>query len=494
MKRNYRQAIRLLTAAVLGTMGFILVSCSPSDDSGDAQAASEQVAKIGDDAITKDELKQRLAQEIRPQRDEYGVSTGPVTPQSVLRTMLAEKAMVMEARKLGYLEDEALRSSIEKYRQRLLVNLFANDYVMENVPVPEPNVAEQLQTDPNLTREQAEMKVRAQNAKPILNQFYVDLQQKLKLEKVKDNFPKAASIHQRLLLRPAQPRGGTIFWIMNKQVRDELSDAEKAMVLARYTGGEFTLHDWFNALTSMAPPGRPKDLGRPAGVERLLDRALPSVLWAAEAVARGYDKNPELLRQIKTREDMQLLGKIKGQKYREVQDPNADEIKAYFEAHEDLFADSAFLNVEQIWCPDLQTAQKAHKLLVDGDSLESVNEAHGLLEQSKPHNVYPSSEGPFWDDLWKAEPNDVVGPLKGFYQTGIKWRVLRVLEKTPPVLKPYSKSLENQVKSALMTQRRQDIFAAYEAQLLQKYPHTIYADRIEDIDPLEVTPVEQPPQ
>jgi hypothetical protein len=45
-----------------------------------------------------------------------------------------------------------------------------------------------------------------------------------------------------------------------------------------------------------------------------------------------------------------------------------------------------------------------------------------------------------------------------------------------------------------MTQRRQDLFAAYEAQLLEKYPHTIYADRIEDIDPLEVTPVEQPPQ
>jgi len=34
--------------------------------------------------------------------------------------------------------------------------------------------------------------------------------------------------------------------------------------------------------------------------------------------------------------------------------------------------------------------------------------------------------------------------------------------------------------------------AAYEAELLKEYPHEIYADRIEDIDPLEVTPAEEP--
>ena len=132
-------------------------------------------------------------------------------------------------------------------------------------------------------------------------------------------------------------------------------------------------------------------------------------------------------------------------------------------------------------------------MLVEGAALEAVNKAHGLTEQSKPYNVYPSGEGVFWADLWKTEPNAVTEPLKGFYQTGIKWRVARVLEKKPAAPKPYGDDVKNQVKSAVMTQRRQQIFAAFETELLQKYPHEIYADRIKDIDPLEVTPVEEQP-
>lgn len=497
MKTNDRPVFWLFTAAAACMVAVLLVSCRPAQDvtetdSDAGEAPTDLVAEIGDYAITKDELKQRLAQEIRPQREEYGLSREPVTPEAVLRKMVAEKAMAMEGRKLGYLEDEVQKASVERYTQKLLINLFVTDYVMENVPVTEPEIDEQLQADPNLTREQAQMKVRSAKANPMLKEFYTQLLEKFKLEKVKENFAKASKIHQRLLSRPAQPRGGNVFWITNKQIREELTPDEKSIVLARYTAGEFTLHDWFKALSSMAPPGRPKDLGRPEGVEKLLDRAIPPVIWAAEAVDRGYDKNEELLEKVRAREDMQLLGKVRSEKYKEVAEPSDEEIQDYFEAHQEQFANPASLKVEQVWCADRPTAEKAREMFADGASLESVNAAHGLLEQSRPHNVYPASEGLFWDDLWAAEPNDVVGPLKGFYQTGIKWRVARVLEKTPPVPRPYSDALKNQVKSALMTSRRQDIMALYEAQLLENYPHDIYADRIEDMDPLEVTPPEEP--
>ena len=502
MNEKGQFALPWLAAALLGLASVLLAASQPADktaetapDANDVTTQPEGVGKIGDDVITEDEFKQRLAQEIRPQREEYVVSTELPTPQSVLRTMLAERAMIMEARQRGYLNDEAISSSIERYRQRLLVNTFANDFVMANVPVTDAEIAKESETDPNLTRAQAELKVRRVKAPPVINTFYTQMQQKHKLEKVKDNFAKAAEIHQRLLLKTVTPRGRTVFWITNQQIRDELSDAEKNLVLARYSSGQFTLHDWFKALSSMAPPGRPKDLGQPQGVEKLLDRALPSVIWAAEAVARGYDKNETLVQQIKTREDMHLLGKIKGEKYREVTEPNEAEMKAYFDAHPEQFATSATLKVEQVWCQDLPSAQQAHKMLVEGASLETVNKAHGLTEQNQPYNIYPSSEGVFWPDLWKTEPNAVAGPLKGFYQTGITWRAVRVLEKNPPKPRTYGDDVKNQVKSALMTQRRQEMFDAYETELLQKYPYEIYADKIKDIDPLEATPVEkQPPR
>jgi parvulin-like peptidyl-prolyl cis-trans isomerase-like protein len=469
--------------AVIGAALVLPSSCRPGDEAPDA------VAKIADYVITKPDLKQRLAQEIRPQRDGYGLPKPTATPEAVLRKMVAEKAVIIEGRKLGYLDDEMLRSSIDRFRQRQLIQRFLTDYVMENVLVAEAEIDQAVTTDPNLSREQAEMGIRTKKARPALDTFYDELLVKFKLEKVEENFAKASQIHQRLLSRPATPRGRGVFWVMNKQIRNELSDQEKQIALARYTGGELTLYQWFDALGQMAPPGRPKDLNTSAGVERLLDRALKPVIWEAEAVARGYDQNAEFLQQVREREDMTVLGKARSEKYKELIEPDEGQIKAYFEAHPEAFAKPASLKVEQVWCPDLETAEKVKEMVTEGASFDSVNEAHGLTK-NQPHNVYPGSEGAFWGDLWKGEPNEVVGPVKGFYEVGIKWRVVKILEKTPAEMRPYSDSVKNQVQSALSTQRREDLMAAYEAELLEKHRYEIYTDRITDIDPLEVTPVD----
>jgi len=487
MKRNCRLTVLLLAVAVM------MVSCQPKTDEADPDAdseamVSELVAKIGDYTITKDELRQRLAQEIRPQRDDSGLPKPPVTPETLLRKIVAEKAMMLEGRKLDYLDDEVLRASIERFRQRQLIRLLLTDYVQENIPVTASEIDQTLEADPNLSREQAEMKIRSTGAKPVLEQFYADLLEKFKVEKVRGNFAKAIRIHRRLATQPVEPRGRGMFWITNKQIRNELSEEEKQIALARYVGGEFTLFQWFKTLSEMAPPGRPKNLSRPEGIEGLLDRGLRPVILVAEAVARGYDKNEQFLAEVRKREDTTLLGKARSNKYKEIEQPSEEQVKAYFDEHQSHFAKSASLKIDQVWCKDLETAQKVKEMLVGGASPASANEAHGLRENQQPYNVYPTSEGLFWDDLWKAEPNEVVGPVKGFYETGIKWRVVKVIEKTPPVAQPFSDNMKNQVKSALTTGWRDAIMAAYEAELLRKYRHEIYADKIQDMDPLEVTP------
>jgi len=490
--------LRLFAMTVMGVAVVMVVSCRPGEDSGETgsaesqTAASEPVAKIGDYVITKGQLKERLAQEVRPQRDHYGPPKPPATPEAVLRKMVAEKALALEGRKLDYLSDEQLSSSLRQFRQRQLIRLFLTDYVMENVPVTESEIGQALKTDPNLGAEQAEMRIRSSKASVVLEQYYERLLETFKLEKVRENFAQASRIHQRLQTKPVEPRGRGVFWITNKQMRNELSAEEKQMVLARFTGGQVTLYDWFEALGQMAPPGRPKNLNTPEGVEGLLDRALKPVIWAAEAIARGYDKNEQFLQQVQVREDMMLLGKIRGEKYKEVEAPSDEQVKAYFEAHPEQFAKSASLKIQQIWCADLDTAQKVKQMVTDGASFESANTAHGLRKNESAHSVYPTSEGVFWADLWKAEPNAIVGPVKGFYETGICWRVVQAIAKTAAEIQPYSDNVANQVRSALMAERRDEIMAAYEAQLLQKYRHQMYTDRIEDIDPLAVSPVEKP--
>ena len=463
-------------------------SVSDANSAPNEKTALEQpeaVARVGDYTITKDELKQRLLREIRPEGDGDIGPKQPVTAQSVLLDMIADKAMMMEGRKLGYLQDELISSSIKKYKQRKLINAFLTDYVEERVSVEPPEVDKAMKANAKLTREQAEATVRRAKASQLLGQFYNQLVEKSNVKRLKENFKRASQIHQRLLYRPATPRKES--WIKNSQIRDELSDEEKGIVLARYDGGAVTLEDWFKALGDIVPPRRPRDLNQPQGVEKLLNRALQPKLLATEARARGYEKNAKLLEEIREREDQSLLGKVRSEKVKDLGDPTPEQIKAYFEKNQERFADSAWLNVDQIWCDDLAIAGKVKDQLADGADFESVKNTFSVSQDSKPHKVYPSGEGLFWDELWKvAEPNEVIGPMKGFYDAEVKWRVLRVLEKQPAKMKPYSDELGNRVKWAIQAERRRDILDRYKKELRAKDAYEIQSERIEDIDPLAV--------
>ena len=74
----------------------------------------------------------------------------------------------------------------------------------------------------------------------------------------------------------------------------------------------------------------------------------------------------------------------------------------------------------------------------------------------------------------------------GFYGAGIKWRVVKIQEKTPAKAQAFSEQLGNSLKWVLFAQQRQQVLKDFEKELLEKYPHEIYGDRIEDLDPLEI--------
>jgi len=488
---------------------FVLVYCGPatrllSATSGDsppregqakdangvsvrppADESSVVVGKIGDYTITRDELRQRLLTEVRPRSEEYTGREELPTAESVLRTMVAEKAMIMEGRKQGLLSDQILSNYVERTRQRKLVGMVLMDYLSRNMSIEESDIDRAQKANPKLTREQAKVRAQQTKAKPLLERFYKELVEKLQVKRVKENFAKASKIHDRLLHKPAEPRRET--WIRNSQIRNELSREEKNIALATYKGGQVTLEDWFKTLGDIVPPRRPRDLGTPAGVEKLLDRTLRPAIFAAEARARGFHKNEELLREIRELEDRSLLGKVRGEKMRDVPEPNDAQIKAYFDAHPEQFAKSASLKVEQFWCDDLKTARKARAMLADGADFAAAKKACSSDDSDRPITLYPSGEGPFWDELSKGEPNEVVGPVKGFHGPGIAWRMVNILEKTPAEMQPYSDNVKNRAKWALHAERRESLLDAYEKQLLEKYPHKIYAKRIKDIDPLAVT-------
>ncbi len=460
---------------------------APVQDPNAQPAEATIVAKLGEYAITRAELEEQLVQEIRPRQEEDLADTGPVTAERVLRGILAEKAMSLEGRRLGYLNDEAIQSSIHQFEQQQLVGLLVNNYLRENPPATNAaEVERKLQETPKLSREQAVLLVQRPTAQRILDKFYNQLAAKYQLKKLPENFVEAARIYDRLLNRPAQPRGPGESWVKNAQVRNELSDQEKGLVLATYEGGRFTLKDWFEVICNIVPPRRPTDLGTPAGAEGLLDRAVRAPILMAEAKARGYDKDPKLRRDVRELEDRRLLYKVQEEKTKGIAEPNAAQIQAYFEKNKERFAERATLKVDQIWCVDQPTAQKLKGLLEEKGDFAALKKEHSLQKESQPHHASAVGEGPFWAELWKAEPNQIVGPIRGFYSDGVRWRIVKVLEKKPAQVQPYSPSQENRVKWAMLSEQRRNVLNAYQEELLAKYPPEIFRDAIAGMDPLEI--------
>jgi hypothetical protein len=486
-KRQVRAlVVSFATPVVALVMGVALVSCSrspvPQTPKPSAAAAPDTVARIGDFVITRTELEDRLVRAIRPQEEEYVAERRSVTAESVLREMLAEKAMSMEGRKLSYLQDELIHSSITEAEQQRLAQMVAESCIQERLPAHEAEVEAAQKANPKLTPDQAKVLVQRQ----ILAEVRKEFEAKFQLKKLEENFVQAALIHQRLLLRPVEPRGTNEYWIKNSQVRNELSDKEKNLVLATYQGGQFTLKDWFGLVCNIAPPRRPADLNTPAGVARLLENGLWTPLFVAEAKVRGYDKDPKLRRDIRDLEDQRLLYKVLEEKTKGLSEPPAEQVKTYFEKNQERFAQAATLKVNQIWCADLDAARKVKADLEGGADFEALKKAHSLQKDEPPHNVSAVGEGLFWAELWRAEPNQTVGPLRGFYGSGVKWRIVRIQEKTPARAQAYSEQVANSVKWALMEERRQRLLEDYREELLQKYPHEIFRDRIKDMDPLEI--------
>ena len=453
------------------------------------KAPAGVVAKIGEYEITKEELVQRLLAEIRPHSEEYIGPQKPVTAEAVLLDLIAEKAMMMEGRKLGALDDPILQSFIERRRRQSLGSMTVTDFIRKNLSVNDAEIDQMMKSDPKLTRERAGMLVQRTKGLALLEQFYKGLLEKFHVKLVKENFAKVSEIHERLLRNPAKPRKET--WILNSQVRDELTKEEKGIVLATYDGGEVTLRDWIETLCEIVPPRRPQDLNTPEGVEQFLDRAMRGVMLVAEAKSRGYDKDPQLVREIRDLEDQQILYKVQGDKVKDVPEPNEAQIKAFYEKNQDWFAEGPVLKVDQIWCEDLATARKVKEKLDGGADFRSVKDANSVQKNLEPTNVYRNGEGPFWEELWKGEPNQVVGPVKGFHEAGLAWRVVKILAKTPGKARPYSEQLQNTVKYAMLGEQRKAIIELYGKELRGKYAYELYADRIQGIDPLDPALYEQ---
>lgn len=145
------------------------------------------VAKIDDYVITKEQLEKRLMMELRPENyEEYDPRAEPPTAKSVLLKMLAEKAMVMEARKQNYLGRESLRALIKRFKDRELVRSLLQSYLGRKIKVTDAQIQQKLKATPHLSRERAKAMLERAQANKLLSQYYNELLERYSYEIYED--------------------------------------------------------------------------------------------------------------------------------------------------------------------------------------------------------------------------------------------------------------------------------------------------------------------
>jgi hypothetical protein len=451
------------------------------------------VATIGDYAITGDEFKKQVIREMQP--NPY--SGNPVRPapdlKAVIRQMLGEKAIILDARQRGVHQKEEIQLNLKRTREQQTIRKLIDVVVRPKVVVKDQDVNELLAKDPNLPRERARAIVLNQKGNAAVAEFYTQLTKDRHLKKAPENFAKTSAVNTRLLLRH---RSGPQYWILTEDVRNNIDPNEKALVLATFDGGAFTVKDFFEAILEMSPPSRPKDLDTPQGVERFLDRLVSRPVLAAEAAARGYDKDPEVVKTLRRLEDEMVLGTERIEKMASVKEPNEQEVAAAYSKVKDTYAKNDSLKVDVIWCENRQAAAKAKADLDGGKDFKSVQTQYSIDSPSRqtgrptgqplgPADDYMGQEGLFWQDLWKSEPNQVVGPVLGFRGGDLAWRLVKVLEKKEGKTVPAQNAM-SMLKSDLQEQRQKALMDKIASEMLQKFPYQINADRLAAFDPRNV--------
>ncbi len=481
-----RIAIPLLFSLII----LLVTSChiQPSTQPAvKAPADPNVVAKISDYIITREALEKRLLTELYPKEYvQYREEDKPPDADSVLMEMIAEKAMIIEAREQGYPEDDSIKSPVERFRDRRLINILIQNYLQqmkEKITATESEIEQKAQADPNANRTLIKRNIENGKARNIINEYYKQIYEKFHIKKLSENYPQAVQIHDRLLNHPKTPE--KLKFIRSTQIKNEMTPEERNIVLATYDYGKVTMEDWLNALCEFSPPSRPKNLNTTEGVEQLLDRVLARPLYIAEAKLLKFDEDETLLKQVKEYEERLLLSKVNSEIYKQTKESSDEQLVDYFNNNKELFKTKS-MKIDLIWCQDLKTAGQVKAELDSGKDFESVKQQFSLDKKLKPYDTYPNREGLFWKDLRQADPNDVVGPIKGFYRQEIKWRVVKILGKTTGEPKEYSTNMNNSIKNLIMSEQRVALLAEYRSKMLKKYPHEIYYERIKDIDPLDI--------
>ena len=253
---------------------------------------------------------------------------------------------------------------------------------------------------------------------------------------------------------------------------EDLSDEEKATLLATWDGGEFTLADLLEEYKDSF------SRLRPALVEYV--RLAPEVeniniknFMVAEAEKMGLGDDEEIEKQLAMIKERRMLAVLQDREINDKVAPTEEDIKNYFEENKEEFTYPPKIQIWEIFVKDENLAKKIYKWAKAGRNFEQLAEKYTEDKAYKKKKGFlgyrvKTQRGAVSREAFKIGENAIGGPVR--YRNG--WVVLKTGKKMDKQYMSFDTALPR-VESKLRRERTKARRDEWNKELKERYSVTI---------------------
>ncbi len=260
-------------------------------------------------------------------------------------------------------------------------------------------------------------------------------------------------------------------------------------------GASNICNEEFQARLEKIPPFYRKRVATAKGKLEYLNRMIEDELFYLEALKQKLDKDPEVVAQLSQIEKSILAGKIKKTLMEESIEVSDDDVKTYFDAHQDEFMSPETVTVRHI------LFRVKHKA-TEEEAGEKEKLAKDVLAKIKSGKLsFKEAAKQFSDDKASAKRGGDLSPIKkgiksaefekavfgmekadeisGVFRDRRGFNIVQFVEKTKPALKEFDK-VEARIRRKLQQNSRKDKMDGFVANLRSRNPVVIHEDLLTD--------------
>jgi len=262
-------------------------------------------------------------------------------------------------------------------------------------------------------------------------------------------------------------------------------------VLANYEGGTFTSDD-FRRLTERMTTRTLKSLQDPAMKLQFVEAQAMNALLVRRGEALGYDRDPDIVRQIEDLEQSLVLQRVM-EDLREPDPVEDDELRALYEANKRLYSGGQ-VRARHILVKEKALAQKLRaEIVADPGRFEALAKEYSLDHTSKPRG---GDLGFFGQGRMVAEFERAAfalgepGTISEVVETPFGYHIIMLTEVRSGSVKSFE-DVKDRIRVGVIGQRRQAVLATRLEEIKQEGGLVLNEEAVASVPVPEANPALQ---